>query len=116
MERVSSRDAVRTAYASALRRWPDSVVGAIGLANARYEDGDLAGAESVLRSAAVRHPKSPALLNNLAQVVSDQHRHDEALRMIDEAIAQGGPFAAAAQSTREQILERMGREARHVGR
>lgn len=97
----------RPAYAAALRRWPDSQTAAVGLANALYADGDLAAAESVLRSALQRHPGAAVLLNNLAQVVSDQHRHAEALRLIDEAIRQGGSFSAAAQATREQIRDRM---------
>lgn len=106
-ERVSGRDAARLGYASALRRWPDSLNGAIGMSNVDYEDGNLADAEAVLRNANERHPKSLVLLNNLAHVVSDQGRHDEAMRLIDEAVAQGGPFATAAQTTRAQIRDRM---------
>jgi len=111
-ERVTGRDAARAGYASALQRWPDSLNGAIGLSNVHYEDGKLADAEAVLRVANERHPKSPVVLNNLAQVLSDQGRHDEAMRLIDEAIAQEGPFAAAARNTRVQIRDRMRRESK----
>jgi tetratricopeptide (TPR) repeat protein len=115
MERVASREAVRAAYEAALRRWPEGLNSAIGLANAHYRDGRLAPAEEVLRAALLRHPKSVLVLNNLAQVVSDQRRHDEALALIDEAVAQGGPFAAAAQATRAQIVERQRIESARGG-
>ena len=115
MERVSGRDAARTAYASAMHRWPDSLNTAVGLSNVLYEDHNFPAAESVLRAANARHPKSPVILNNLAQVVSDQRRHGEALLLIDEAIALGGPFSAAAQTTREQIRDRIRQEGSQPG-
>jgi Peptidase_C39 like family len=110
MGRVASRDATRSAYARAMRQWPDSLNGAIGLSNTLYDDGNLAAVESILRTANARHPKSPVVLNNLAQVISDQRRHAEALTLIDEAVAQGGAFSAAVQATRDQIRDRIRRE------
>ncbi len=106
-DRVAGAAVGRPAYAAALRRWPDSQTSAVGLANALYADGHLGAAEAVLRGALQRHPDAAVLLNNLAQVVSDQDRQDEALRLIDGAIRQGGAFNAAALATREQILGRM---------
>lgn len=106
MERVADRSAARTAYAALLRRWPDSLNGAIGLANVAYAQGDLAAAESSLRDALKRHPDSAVALNNLAQVLADQSRTAEALALIDAAVALGGPFAPAAQRTREEILRK----------
>ena len=47
------------------------------------------------------------VLNNLAQTLSDQGRNDEALPVIERAVAAGGPFAGAAQNTRRTILERL---------
>jgi predicted negative regulator of RcsB-dependent stress response len=57
------------------------------------------------------HPESVVALNNLAQVLADQNRNDEALKLIDEAVSLGGPFASAAMQTRSQIL--MKRPAPH---
>ena len=107
MERVADRKAARVAYATLLRRWPDSLNGAIGLANVDYALGQLPSAESVLRLALEHHPKSAVALNNLAQVVADQNRNEEALALIDEAVALGGPFASAAQETRAQIRKKL---------
>ncbi len=109
MERVADRQAARTAYAALLRRWPDSLNGAIGLANVAYAQRDLPAAESALREAVKRHPDSAVALNNLAQVLSEQNRTEEALTLIDAAVALGGPFAAAAQETREQIRKKTAR-------
>lgn len=107
MERVAPHAASRTAYRTLLARWPESLNGTIGLANVEYAEGDLTGSEKLLRQAVARHPESTVALNNLAQVLSDQHRHREALQIIDRAVALGGPFQAAAEQTRAQIREKM---------
>lgn len=106
LEGVAAPAAARSAYTATLQRWPDSLAGAVGLSNVDYRQGRLADAEEVLRTALQRHPESALLLNNLAQVVSDRGRHDEALRLIDGAVALPGPFQAAALATRTQILAR----------
>jgi Tetratricopeptide repeat/Peptidase_C39 like family len=107
MERVSDKIAARSAYAAALRRWPDSVNSAIGLANIDYGEGRLQDAEAVLRDALKQHPTSVVALNNLAQAVADQNRNDEALALIEQAIALGGPFASAVEQTRAQIRKKI---------
>ena len=103
MERVAGREAARRAYTAALSRWPDSINSAVGLANVDYAQGNLKGAEAVLRAAKAGHPQSPVLLNNLAQVLADLGRTKEALEVIDQAIALGGSFASVAEQTRAQI-------------
>jgi len=79
MAHVADRTATRKAYGALLLRWPASLNGAIGLSNIDYAEGDLQAAESVLRDAVKHHPKSAVALNNLAQVVADQNRNEEAL-------------------------------------
>lgn len=107
MERVGNPRATTVAYATFLRRWPDNLTARIGLANGHYALGELKQAEAVLRKAADRHADSVVVLNNLAQTLSDQKRDDEALALIERAVALGGPFAAAARETHELILRRM---------
>ncbi len=106
-ERVADRPTAQRAYASFVKRWPEHLNGAIALANAEYALGHLAQAEDVLRAATRRHPRSAMALNNLAQVVSERERPAEALALINEAIAMGGPFAAEVQDTRAQILKKL---------
>jgi tetratricopeptide (TPR) repeat protein len=107
LERTGNAAGARTAYEGFLKRWPDNVNAAIGLANAYHALGALAAAERVLREAARREPDSVIVLNNLAQTLSDQGRHAEALPLIERAAAAGGPFAAAVAETRTTILKRL---------
>lgn len=107
MERVSKPHAAIMAYATFLKRWPDNLTASIGLANGHHTLGELSEAEAVLRRAADRHPDSVVAFNNLAQTLSDQKRDDEALAIVERAVALGGPFAAAALETRELILRRI---------
>ena len=61
----------------------------------------------MLRDAERRDPASAIVLNNLAQTISDQGRHEEALPFIERAVAADGPHAAAIADTRRTILERI---------
>ena len=116
LERTGAQQAenlsrARTAYAGFVKRWPENVSAKIGLANTHHALGDLGAAEAVLRHAARSEPDSVIVLNNLAQTLSDQGRHEEALPIIEHAAAfaekNGGPFAAAVRRTRQSILERI---------
>ena len=84
-----------------------NLAASIGLANGHYAAGELGPAAEALRRASERHPESVAVLNNLAQTLSDLGRNDEALPLIERAVALEGPLAGAARETREQILKRL---------
>lgn len=111
LERADARSA-RVAYADFLKRWPDNLNAAIGLANSHYELGELRQAEAVLRAAAHREPDSVIVLNNLAQTLADQGREEEALPFIERAAALGGRFASAVERTRSTILQRIATKKR----
>ena len=110
VERAGDARVARTAYTKFLERWPNNTNAAVGLANAHHSLGELKQAESVLRTAEQRDPKSVIVLNNLAQTLSDQGRHAEALPVIDRAVALGGPFAGAVAKTRQEILAKLGKQ------
>lgn len=107
LERAGGPTYAREGYRSFLKRWPDNVTAAIGLANTHHALGELKEAESVLREAASRDPDSVIVLNNLAQTLSDQGRNEEALPYIERAAAAGGPFAGAIEQTRQTVLDRI---------
>lgn len=108
MARVADPQASITAYTIALRRWPDDQAAAVGLANQLHAQGDATHAATVLREARVRHPDSAIVANNLAQVLSDLGRQQEALDVIAAFAADSGnPFASELRSTRELILGRL---------
>ena len=49
-------------------------------------------------------------MNNLAQTLSDQGRHTEALAQIEKAADPNSPFASDVRATRQLILQRMGQQ------
>ena len=108
-ERAASPVASRDAWDAFLSRWPANVLASIALGNQHYRAREFEKAEAVLRPAAQKHPGSAELLNNLAQVLSDMGRNDEALALIDRAATLKGPFEAEIIATREGILRRLGR-------
>jgi predicted Zn-dependent protease len=111
-ERAGNATSARTAYTNFLKRWPDNVTAAVGLANAQYALGALPEAERLLRDAVRRDPGSVIALNNLAQTLSDLGRNDEALPFIERAVAAGGPFAEAGPQTRATIQKRLAAKSR----
>jgi hypothetical protein len=110
MARVSKGDAAAHGYAAALKRWPNNLPAAIGLANQYHTRGALADAVAVLRQARQRHPQSVIVMNNLAQTLSDLGRNTEALAQIEKAADAQSPFAAEVRATRQLILQRMGQQ------
>ena len=108
MARVADPQSAGIALATALRRWPDDQAAAVGLANHLHAQRDLEGAAGVLREARRRHPDSAIVANNLAQVLSDLGRQQDALEAIASFAADAhNPFASELRSTRELILARM---------
>ena len=110
MERTGEAANARLAYGSFLKRWPENVGAAIGLANSHYALGALPEAERVLRDAMKRAPDSVIVLNNLAQTLSDQGKNEEALPLIERAVEQTGstgPYAKAVLETRDTIRRRL---------
>ena len=110
LARTGTGDAATKAYAAALDRWPGNLPAAIGLANQHHARGALAETVAVLRKAQQVHPQSVIVLNNLAQALSDQGHHAEALAQIDKASDPKSPFAAEIKSTRQLIMQRMGQQ------
>jgi hypothetical protein len=106
LERPDPR-AARTAYQTFLKRWPENINAAIGLANTHHALGELRQSEAVLRRAAQLAPDSVIVLNNLAQTLADEGRDAEALPFIERAAALGGPFAGTVEETRKAIRARL---------
>jgi hypothetical protein len=109
-DRNARPGAARTAWEGFAARWPGNALASLALGNRLYAARDLPGAESVLRAAARSHPTSTEILNNLAQVLSEQGRNDDALAVIDRAAAlPAGPFAGEVAATRSDIVRRLAR-------
>ena len=107
LARGGNADATVRGYRAALARWPDSMPAAVGLANHLHARGSLAEAGDVLRNALQKHPRSLILMNNLAQTLSDQGQHREALALIERLNDAQSPFASEIRATRLLIEERL---------
>lgn len=106
LERLGHAREARTAFRTMLSRWPRSLAAAMGLGNTSYALGELAAAEAALRQAAQDHPDSAAAFNNLAVILAERGRYQEALESAERAIGLGGPFAATARATRDEIAKK----------
>jgi len=112
MDRVAAPAASIAAYSTFLRHWPASIAASVALANRYYALGRLSDAEAVLRRASLVHPDEVVLLNNLAQVLSDLGRNDEARGLIEWALVQAeGVYTGTARETRATILSRQAQSA-----
>ena len=105
LERAGQPGAAAEAYSAGLARWPQSLGAAVGLGNARYAAGDLAGAARAFRDATLRHPTAAAAHNNLAHVLAELGQRDPALRAARRAVELGGPDADAYARTLRAIEE-----------
>ena len=103
LEKAGQWDAAATGYQTVLRRWPGNLAALIGLGNSYHAQAQLVDAESVFRRAATLHPTSGTPLNNLAQVLWEQGREDEALDTAMKAVALGGPYVEIYRQTLEDI-------------
>ncbi len=108
LERLNHFHQAHTAYTTALRRWPDSLVAQIGLGNTCYALKELACAEDAYRKATRLHPSSGIAYNNLAQTLADEGRLVEAVKSARQAVALGGPLAATFRGTLAKIETRQG--------
>lgn len=94
------------AYRAAVARWPGSVLGWQGLANARYAEKDLEGAEDALRHAVALDPASVPARNNLANVLLERGCVAQARGQIEalDALESVPPtLAEAIRDTRRAV-------------
>ncbi len=94
-------------YEAASQRWPDSSLFRMGLGINAYNAGQLAIAESAFRAVTALRPDHTAALNNLATVLQDLGRLEEALAVAERAVAQGDQWQSQALATRNGIRQAM---------
>jgi hypothetical protein len=103
LERSRHFQAAVEGYQTALALWPRSLTAFMGLGNSLYALGDLHGAEDAFRTAVIHHPQAAEAYNNLAQVLLEQGRKQEALEAAQKAVAIGGPLSAIYESTLREV-------------
>lgn len=90
LERAGQYAGAAAAYAAGHDYWPDEILMPFGLANMRYAQGDLPGAEQALRMALQLDPNATPVLNNLAQVLIEQGCPGLAVIYAERALANAG--------------------------
>ena len=103
LERAQQWHAAVEAYEVAHERWPQSLGALIGLGNSRYALNDLSGAEQAFRLATRAHPEAAAAFNNLAHVLAELGRREEALSAARRATELAGPLEPAYRATLMKI-------------
>ena len=91
-------------YEKAAQRWPDSLLFMLGLGNASDAAGRTDEAENAFRAAVAMHADSAVALNNLATVLQEQGKLDQALAFAEQAVSLGGEWQPQARATRDAIL------------
>ena len=96
------RDAIE-GYQSALTRWPGNLPALMGIGNCYYALGELEYAETAFRKTIGLHPESGPAFNNLAQVLFELGKKQEALAAARKAVSLGGPLRSVYQKTLNEI-------------
>lgn len=86
LEETGRRDAAATAWRTAMKRWPADRVVLFGHANAEFALGRLDSAEAGYRSLLAKDAGIVVARNNLALVLAEQGRFEEARQEIAEAL------------------------------
>lgn len=105
LEETGGEAYAKRAYTAAAKRWPDSPRPLLAAGNLRLARGDASGAEPFYRKALDLDPDHPVALNNLAESLRLQGRTQEALTVIQEALAKGNrEYRPIFYRTRKSII------------
>jgi len=97
-------------YDEALTKEHGYMPALIGLGNLAFDRGATKEAEAYYRQALSTAPEDPGVNNNLAMVyLTQQEKLDEAERLANLALAQGGPLQPYVLDTMAHIYHRQGR-------
>jgi tetratricopeptide (TPR) repeat protein len=97
----------RTAYATALGRWPGNLLALFGLANTEHQLGELAAAEKTYERLLMLAPNNPVVLNNLAEVQLARGcavRAEGNAQKAMELVPSGSELDGAINDTREKAV------------
>lgn len=103
LERARQWPAAVEGYQTALSRWPQSFSAHIGLSNSYYAQGDLESARKVLKKTTILFPEEAPAFNNLAHVLWQQGKNQEAIKAARRAVMLGGPHVEKYQKTLDEI-------------
>lgn len=103
LEAVGQYESAELAYRAALTRWADDPTVLLGIGNSLYGQGDKSGAEGYFRRLMRRHPEALPAYNNLAQVLAERGKRQQALAILAEGLSRtppDHPLRSTLESTR----------------
>lgn len=100
--------AARPGYAAALERWPAHAGLSVAYGNLLRQAGAAAAAEAAYRAALTEEPQHVPALNNLADLLLELGRLDEAHATASDAVALDSPYRATAAATLREIERAQG--------
>lgn len=106
LERAGDLQSALKAYSAGAQRWPNHAGVQMAFGNALYTAGDLNKAREAFSAAVHVEPRNGAALNNLAHVLAELERWDEAEAAAQRAVAAGGAQRKVFQKTLQQIRQR----------
>lgn len=109
-EKLGRLQQARTAYYTALQKWPDDRHLLMAAGNIGYQLSDHEEAERHYGSVIDRWPEYAPALNNMAQLKYDQGRYDEAETLVQRAIDHGGRFRDQYLETLQNIVNARGKQ------
>ena len=104
MEQVGRLESAHRGYATAVLRWPDSLLALSGMGNTSYALMDYVDAESAYRAALVIEPGKAELWNNLAYALAQLGQRQASLDAIEHAL-ELVPDNAAFQASRQELTD-----------
>ena len=110
LENTGQWQAATTGYATALKSWNRSFIAWMGLGNSKYNLGDLNASADAFQQAILLQPENGMAYNNLAHVLAEQGKLDEALSAAQHAVKLSGPLQDTFRQTLEEIKEMKSKE------
>ena len=103
-EKLGKLPIAKIAYQAGLDKWPKDRNYLMALGNAMYNSNDIAGAEEILRNTLDQWPDYAPAQNNLAHILMQQDKIDEAEKYAQQAIKIDDRFKSKYEETLKKIL------------
>lgn len=102
-EKIGMTKEAIIAYETALKRWPDYIPLLFALGNAYYNGHQISKAEEVYRYILLIDSKYFFAMNNLAVLLCNTGRSDEALKLLNQVITDDVKIQTLINNTRKEI-------------
>ena len=103
LEKTGQWEAAATGYATAHERWNQSFIAWMGLGNSKYNLKEFDSSADAFSRASQLQPENGLAYNNLANILAEQGKREEALTAAQRAVDLGGPFQDTFRQTLAEI-------------